>query len=87
MKQVGRKVLPYGNLKTKFISICSPSQGGHRRAQVGKSLLAPRLDDPSMVRYMGSALGPMSILEKERKARHTLSDGTGREALDVLCMI
>ena len=50
---------------------------------MGKSLSAPRLDDPSMVRYIGNALGPMSILEKERKARHTLSDGTGREALDV----
>ena len=67
MKQVERRVLLCGGLKTRSLSMHGRSQWGRRLPLVGEGLSAPRLDNSSPLRHEGTALAP--CLPKGKRAR------------------
>ena len=58
MKQVGRRVLLCGSLKTRSLSMGGRNQQGCQLPLLGEGLSAPRLDNTSPVRHKGTALAP-----------------------------
>ena len=80
MKQVGRKVLLCGTLKTRSSSMRGRSQQGHRLPLVGEVLSALRLDNTSLVQHEGTALAPCTPKGKRARQIREGSAGKGRKA-------
>ena len=80
MKQVGRRVLLCGSLKTRSLSMHCRIQRGRRLPLVGEGLLAPRLDNTTPVWHEGTALAPCPPKRNKARKIKEASTGTGREA-------
>ena len=80
MKQVGRRVLLCGSLKTRSLSMHGRSQRERRLPLVGEGLSAPRLDNTSLVWHKGIALAPCPPKGKRTRQIREASAGMGRDA-------
>ena len=77
MKQVGRRVLLCGSLKSRSLSMRGRSQRGRRLPPVGEGLSSPRLDNMSPVRHEGTALAPCTPKGKRARKIREASAGKG----------
>ena len=80
MKQIGRRVLLCGSLKTRSLSMGVRNQQGCRLPLVWEGLSAPRLDNTSLMRLKGTALALCTPTGKRARKIKEASVVKGRKA-------